>query len=184
MAKKIVRNPRTATPSEMTKFRQNQILEMYRDNPNFTWIARELDLSPTYVIKLYRQALKSIIVDNVENHRKLELARLDKLHHKAMQVLEAFHPMVNAGQVVRDIIEDENGRPVLDPETEQPRTYRLIDQGPLLSAIDRLLRVSERRSKLLGLDAPTKTSLTDPTGEKEASFVQFYIPDNGRDEDS
>lgn len=32
---------------------------------------------------------------------------------------------------------------------------------------DRILRIMERRAKLLGLDAPTKWAPTDPTGEKE-----------------
>jgi len=34
-------------------------------------------------------------------------------------------------------------------------------------AIDRNLRIMKRRAELLGLDAPTKTALTDPTGTKE-----------------
>ena len=34
-------------------------------------------------------------------------------------------------------------------------------------AIDRALKVAERRAKLLGLDAPAKLAPTDPTGEKE-----------------
>ena len=34
-------------------------------------------------------------------------------------------------------------------------------------AIDRSLRIMERRAKLLGLDAPTKIAPTDPTGEHE-----------------
>jgi hypothetical protein len=173
--------PRTGTPSEATKLMQQKILEMYRDTPNFRWISQELGLSDTYVKKLYRMALKSIIVDNVEDMRRLEAKRLDRLHEKAMQVLEAFHPVVSSGQVVRDIIEDANGRPMIDPATDLPMTYRLQDQGPLLAAIDRVVKVSERRSKLFGLDMPTKTTFTDPTGEKEASFVQFYIPSNNRD---
>lgn len=34
-------------------------------------------------------------------------------------------------------------------------------------AIDRLLRIMERRAKLLGLDMPTKVSPTSPDGENE-----------------
>jgi AraC-like DNA-binding protein len=154
---------------------------MYRDNPNLNQIARDLGYSETYVRKMYKQALKAIIVDDVETHRKIELARLDHLHRKAMEVLEAFHPMVNSGAVVRDVIEDAEGRIIIDEETGKPKTVRLRDQGPLLQAIDRVVKVSERRARLLGLDMPTKTALTDPSGEKE-SFVQFYIPHNGRDQ--
>lgn len=35
------------------------------------------------------------------------------------------------------------------------------------AATDRILRIMERRAKLLGLDAPTKIAPTDPTGESE-----------------
>lgn len=38
-------------------------------------------------------------------------------------------------------------------------------KGGDLRAIDRWLRISERRAKLLGLDAPTKVAPTDPTGD-------------------
>lgn len=34
-------------------------------------------------------------------------------------------------------------------------------------AIGRLMNVAERKAKLLGLDMPSKTALTDPTGEHE-----------------
>jgi hypothetical protein len=36
-----------------------------------------------------------------------------------------------------------------------------------MAAIDRALRIQQRRAKLLGLDAPTKTAYTDPSGEKD-----------------
>lgn len=49
--------------------------------------------------------------------------------------------------------------------------------------VDRILRIMERRAKLLGLDAPAKVSQTDPTGEREVEPVQVtvYLPDNQRD---
>lgn len=52
-----------------------------------------------------------------------------------------------------------------------------------LGVVDRILRIMERRAKLLGLDAPTKVAQTDPTGEHEAELVQVlvYMPDNQRD---
>lgn len=48
-------------------------------------------------------------------------------------------------------------------------------------AVETCLRVMERRAKLLGIDKPTKVASTDPTGERAASVVQFYLPQNGRD---
>ena len=40
-------------------------------------------------------------------------------------------------------------------------------RGGDLAAVDRLCRLSERRSKLLGLDLPVKVAPTDPTGTRE-----------------
>lgn len=42
--------------------------------------------------------------------------------------------------------------------------------------IDKLLRISERRSKFLGLDSPLKTSIDIPY-----DAVHVYLPNNGRD---
>ena len=44
------------------------------------------------------------------------------------------------------------GRIVEDPETGRP----LIDDGPRLQAIDRLIKILNRVAKLRGLDAPQK----------------------------
>jgi hypothetical protein len=40
-----------------------------------------------------------------------------------------------------------------------------------LGAVDRVVRIMERRARLLGLDAPTKIAPTDPTGEYEYSGI-------------
>ena len=50
-----------------------------------------------------------------------------------------------------------------------------------LGAVDRLVKISDRRSKLLGLDAPQKTAFTAGVGQDdEEGGVILYIPDNGR----
>jgi hypothetical protein len=68
----------------------------------------------------------------------LELARLDDLQERAHRVLDADHVTVQHGHVV-----ELNGRP-------------LTDHGPVLAAVSTLLKIAERRARLLGLDAPTK----------------------------
>jgi len=73
----------------------------------------------------------------VDQYRAVELDRLDRLTVKAWEVLEREHVVVQHGKIVRD----EDGNP-------------LRDDGPVLAAVGTLLRISERRSKLLGLDAP------------------------------
>ncbi len=48
-------------------------------------------------------------------------------------------------------------------------------------AIDRFVRLSERRSRILGLDAPTKIAPTNPQGDQPYDPLHLYIPDNQRD---
>lgn len=73
--------------------------------------------------------------------RKMERERLDRLSEAAWAVLERQHVTVSNGRIV-----SLNGEP-------------LPDDGPVLAAIDRLLRISESRRKLEGLDAPSRVSV-------------------------
>jgi len=166
---------------EHTRHLQNQVLEGIRDGKSCAELSRELGFSDTYIKKLYKGATKEIIVDNVEELRKVGVARLDKKMRYLYDLLGKDHPLVSGGSVIRDCVDDEHGNPIIDPTTGAPKTIRLKDDGVKLQIIDRLIRIEEQRAKLLGLNMPTKMSLTDPTGEHEAQVVQFYIPDNGRD---
>jgi hypothetical protein len=80
-----------------------------------------------------------------------ELVRLDDLEVSARKVLTNRHIMVN------------NGRVILHPDTEQP----MEDDGPVLQAIDRLIKIEdarrrngERRAKLTGIEAAVKVDAT------------------------
>lgn len=57
--------------------------------------------------------------------------------------------------------------------------WRIARTGDL-QAIDRVLRISERRAKLLGLDAATRLALTGTDGGR--IDVQFVWPDEDRGE--
>lgn len=155
---------------------ENKILAMRRDGMNVAQIARELEYSETYVKKCLQSALKTIIIDNVEDLRKMENQKLDRLEREVMAVLQAFHPLVSSGEVVRDTIDDENGVPLIDPETGKFKTYKLKDAGPVLAAVAKAISVMERRAKMLGLDMPTKVAQTTPDGEKEATVVVVASP--------
>lgn len=74
--------------------------------------------------------------------RTLELDRLDTMQAAVMAVLERKHVTVSNGRIV-----------YLDDEP-------LEDDAPVLAAVDRLLRIQERRSKLLGLDAEQKVNVS------------------------
>lgn len=84
------------------------------------------------------------------NLRALELERLDKLQRAAERVLARRHVKVSGNGLV--ICE---GKP-------------LEDDAPTLRAIETLVKISESRRKLLGIDAPTKV---EHSGEVD-TFVQ------------
>lgn len=78
-----------------------------------------------------------------------ELERLDRLYAKVERILDKFHFTVQFGKVITV-----DGGP-------------LEDDGPALAAVDRLVKIedarrrnSERRSKLLGLDAAQRVEMT------------------------
>lgn len=81
----------------------------------------------------------------------LEVERLETMERAAWAVLRRTHILVSQGRVIRD-------------DDERP----LVDDAPTLNAIDRLLKIQDRRAKLLGLDAPTKVEvLTDDAIDAE-----------------
>lgn len=86
-----------------------------------------------------QQAMRAI-AEPAQELRAIELARLDFALRMAWQAMTAEHITVQQGRVVTD------------PVTGLP----LRDWGPVLAAIDRVVKLGERRAKLLGLDAPTK----------------------------
>jgi len=94
-----------------------------------------------------------------EELRTLELEKLDDLERKLRIILQKNHYKVSAsGKVVTH-----EGEPV-------------VDSGPEIQAILGILKVIDKRAKLLGLDAPTKveTEVTvfDGTGEVERELYE------------
>lgn len=84
------------------------------------------------------RAMTATLSEPAEALRRLELAKLDTMAVAAWEVLDAEHPVVSAGRIM---VHD--GEPLRDPM-------------PVLHAIDRLLRIAERRARLLGLDSPIR----------------------------
>jgi hypothetical protein len=66
------------------------------------------------------------------------------------------------------------------------RLYPKAVKGDV-AATDRVIKIGERRAKLLGLDAPTRTALqgggedAPPIATTSETKVTFYMPANGRD---
>lgn len=101
-----------------------------------------------------QRALKATVQEAGDELRQLERERLDRLSEAAWKILERHHVLVSNGRVV-----SLEGTP-------------LPDDAPALGAIDRLLRISESRRKLEGLDAPSRVSVeADQLGQDIAAIL-------------
>jgi hypothetical protein len=124
---------------------------------SFPEIAKTLGYADaSHAAQAVARTLRATVEEPAAEVRKTELARLDDMYTAALAVLERMHVTVSQGRVVQHRVA---GTGTWDPES---RTWvgaewvDLADDAPVLSAIDRLLKIQERRARLLGLDAPVK----------------------------
>jgi hypothetical protein len=95
----------------------------------------------------FSRALEQNIAEqrsSMEVYREAELMKLDELTVAARRILARTHYSVS-----------QSGKVVEDPDTGLP----MVDDQPAMNAIDRLLRIGDRRAKLLGLDAPQRVEV-------------------------
>lgn len=102
-------------------------------------IGDRLGMAPQSAHEAVQRALVEAVREPADEVRALELARLDALLAHAWAVLERYHVTV------------QQGRLVLDPDGDP-----IPDDGPVLAAIDRVLKIQDRRARYLGLDAPVR----------------------------
>lgn len=123
--------------SEEAAERRVKALQLRTEGKTYRAIGAELGVSEAQAYEDVKRSLKELNEQQAEladEIRRLELERLDALYSAAQDVLVAFHPIISNGKRFDD----------------------LVDDGPKLAAIDRMLKVMDRRAKLLGLDAPTQ----------------------------
>ncbi|WP_327088546.1 hypothetical protein OIE66_40560 [Nonomuraea sp. NBC_01738] len=123
--------------------RDARACEMRARNMPYSEIAAELGISKSQAWEGVQRALADTVREPADDVRRLELLRLDELARAAREVMGATHYVVSQGKVVRLT---RGGAP-------------LEDDGPVLAAIDRLLKIQERRARLLGLDSPQRVSI-------------------------
>lgn len=106
-------------------------------------IATKLEFSSRgHAYNAVDRALKSIRREPAEELRSLMLAQLDEIQVVAREIMLGKHYLVSGGKVV------------YDPLSQTPTP--LLDDGPRMAAMGRLMDVMNRRAKLLGLDAAVK----------------------------
>mgnify|MGYP001563449800 CR=1 FL=1 len=146
-----------------TAERDAQAASLRARGHSYSEIGEQLGYSKQAAWDAVQRALAAVPQEAGDAARQLELDRLDQMHANALAVLERKHVHVAGGKVVVQITEyvtDDHGNIVTDSDGNPlaAAVEPLEDDDPVLKAIDRLLKISERRSRLLGLDAPVKVS--------------------------
>jgi len=140
------------SPSD-TVIRRQRLLEMRRVKTPWQTIADELDYASIGAActdyKRVMEELRTELDLTRDEIVREELEHLEMLTRTTLEVMSRRHVHVSGGKVARDTI--------VDPETGEERPGEpLLDDGPTIQAVETLRRLSERRAKLLGIDAPTR----------------------------
>ena len=101
-------------------------------------IGEHFGVNESSAYQMVQRAIADIPRESTEELVQLELMKLDRIERKAADIMEAFHPVV----------------------TMKGDVLNLPDNAPVVQAMNTLLKVADRRARLLGLNAPTRTELT------------------------
>lgn len=101
-------------------------------------IAETLGVTVGCAYKAVSRAIAAVPVEAVNELRQIECARLDAVIAKLWDIVHAEHPFVSNGRRFDD----------------------LHDVGPVLAALTGIVRTSESKRRLLGLDAPSRQTIT------------------------
>src|SRR5580700_9177582 len=116
------------------KERDAEAVELYRRGLTYRQIATRMGWrSPASVGNAITRALADDHQAANEEVRQVLLDRLQDYRASAWDVLTARHYVTSAG-----------GKVVLHPATDEP----LLDDAPVLNALDRLLRIDDREAHL------------------------------------
>lgn len=110
-------------------------------------IAAELGITEAHLavdLQRVRDRYIKMQAQSIEELRARELVALDRAQEVATEVME------------RDHLAHSNGRVVQYYDAERQEDVTVKDDGPRLAAVDRVVKISESRRKLLGQDAPSK----------------------------
>jgi hypothetical protein len=139
--------------------REARALELRRDGHTHAEIAEIFGVTRQIATRIINRGMDRIVQEPAEQKRLIDLERLDQLHLEALAVLRRTHYVVQGGKIARD----DDGKP-------------LVDDAPILQAITTIVRLMERRARLLGLDAAQKHEvLTLDTIDQEIARLEQQV---------
>ena len=131
--------------------RRVRIVELRDAGLTFREIAEEVGLSLAATWEHYQKAMRQIPAAAVAAHaervaarREEQLRRVDMEREAVVAVLAARHITISNGHVVSEITgHDDDGKPIYgDP---------VLDDAPVLAAVDRLIKLDDQEARLLGM---------------------------------
>lgn len=177
---KTGKGPKSATSATSIREagRRAEILKLRLDGHSLAEIGDRMGITAVSVHNVITRALRAMTQDPSQELLTLELARLDSLYAEALKAVRSFTPVLHNGRVVQIPVIDSNGDAIKDPETGQPLTCIAQDRQPVLAGIACAVRIAERRSKLLGLDAPIRAQQeVTVTGSGQTDIGHLSVED-------
>lgn len=112
-----------------------------------------------------KRAAAKLVRFPADEVKLLELESLDELESIQWSLLRQQHVMVNA----RGVVYDETGSPVQDDRIK-------------LEIMDRIMKIKERRARMLGLDAPSRSEvITIDVIDREIAQLEKELKRRGND---
>lgn len=159
--KRIIDSQRTA-----------EMLRLRIEGLTLDQIGERMGVSKGAVSLNIQRTLKGLKQESAKEYLALELARCDALLQEAMKTVNTFHPLISQGSVVMIPLLDRDQNPILTPQGK-PIMVVAEDKAPKLAAIATALRIIERQSRFLGLDAPVKSSTAVTVRETTPSHFDY-----------
>lgn len=131
------------------------------------------------------RAYAEIPTEAAEHARQLDLERIDRLIEQAWQIMLREHVTVSQGRVVGKLIgwqKDDDGQIIRDGDNNPIGLYEdVLDDGPALAAIREIRGLLERRAKITGYDAPTRSRVevvTEDVVDAELARLEAELAEN------
>lgn len=114
-----------------------RVVDLKRQGLTFTQIAGELAISKSQAHRSFHRALNRIPADDVRAYREEQLQHIALAREVVLDVLASY---------TENIVVGRDGEVVNNGE----------DHGPILAAVDRLVKLDDHEAKLLGAYAKTQ----------------------------
>lgn len=157
--------------------RDMKAAELHGQGWTYERIASELSFaSRGKAHEAVQRAFADIPVEGAQAAKKADLERLDRLVEQAWAVMLREHVAYSNGQVVRRRVGvelDDDGLERLDDKGRPIPVYAdVMDDGPILAAIDRIERLIARRARIFGYEAPKQVEVRT-IGEIDARLIEL-----------